>query len=105
MKALFLLLIFLAVAFEAAADIFFKKWSMESRTALMVIGMVLYAIGTFIWAYSLKYEFLSKAISVFTIVNLIVIILVGVFFFKEELTTLNIIGIALGVVSVGLLSF
>jgi multidrug transporter EmrE-like cation transporter len=104
-KVLFFSLVFVAVLFEAAADIYFKKWSMESRNILLGIGMALYTVGTLIWAYSLKYEFLSKAISIFTILNLIVIVLVGVLFFKEELTTLNILGIILGVISVSLLSF
>ena len=57
-------------------------------------------IGTVFWAVSLKYEFLSKAISVFAVLNLIVLVLVGVVLFKEDLSFINKIGIGLGVLSV-----
>jgi multidrug transporter EmrE-like cation transporter len=99
-KTLFLYLVGAAVAFEAVADILLKKWALGSKQLFLVIGLVLYFIGTIFWAISLKHEFLSKAISIFTIINLIAIILVGIFFFNEELSSINKIGIALGVLSV-----
>ncbi len=103
MKIIFFALISVAVIFEAIADFYFKKWSIENKTSLFSIGVVLYTVGTFIWAYSLKYEFLSKAISIFTVLNLIIIVLVGVFFFKEDLSLLNKLGIMLGVASIFLM--
>ena len=66
----------------------------------MIIGLAFYFTGTVFWAVSLKYEFLSKAISVFTVLNLIAVVLVGVLMFKEDLSLLNKIGICLGVLSV-----
>ncbi|HZX12649.1 MAG TPA: SMR family transporter [Candidatus Nanoarchaeia archaeon] len=104
-KVLFFLLIFLAVLFEIVADVLFKKWSMESKTFLFVVGIVLYAIGTVFWAFSLKYEFLSRAIIVFTVVNLVVISLVGVIFFKESLSLVNKVGIFAGLLSVVLVEW
>lgn len=102
-KLVFFGLVALAVALEIAADILLKKWSIESRTAFLAIGLLVYFIGTVFWAVSLKYEHLSKAISLFTIFNLMCIALVGVFYFKEDLSLTNKIGIALGLVSVFLI--
>ncbi len=99
-KTLFLLLIGSAVTFEAVADVLLKKWALGSRQLFLGAGLLLYFIGTIFWAISLKHEFLAKAISIFTIINLIAIILVGIFFFNEELSSINKIGIALGVLSV-----
>lgn len=99
----FLLLLVAAVAFETLADTLFKSWSINNRNALLWAGIGIYTIGTFVWAYSLKFGFLSKAISIFTILNLIAVLLVGILYFKEELSPANKFGIILGVLSVVLL--
>ncbi|PJE75724.1 hypothetical protein COV04_03385 [Candidatus Uhrbacteria bacterium CG10_big_fil_rev_8_21_14_0_10_48_11] len=62
--------------------------------------MAVYFIGTIFWAFSLRYDYLSKAISVFTILNLIVVVLVGVLYFNEQLSFVNKIGIVLGIASI-----
>ena len=100
MKKYFLIIILAAVAFEVAADVLFKKWSLNGRGAFLLIGMVLYAVGTAIWAYSLKFELLSRAISVFTIVNLIAVTIAGFVIFKEDLSLMNKAGFLLGLASI-----
>lgn len=99
-KFLFFVLIALAVLLEVIGDILFKKWSLDNKNILLIAGLLIYFIGTIFWAISLRYEYLSKAISVFTIINLIAIVLVGVLYFKEDLSLINKIGIALGILSV-----
>lgn len=103
MKQSFFLLVTLAVIFEIAADILFKYWSINARDVLLWGGVALYSVGTVVWAYSLKFEGLSKAITIFTVLNLIVITFVGVLLFKEEISLINKIGILFGVISVILL--
>src|SRR3989344_8741297 len=99
-KFLFFGLILLAILFEVFGDILFKKFALENKNSFLVVGLVIYFIATFFWAISLKYEPLSKAISIFTVLNLIIIVLVGVLIFKENLSLINKIGIILGVISV-----
>ena len=99
-KLVFFALITLAVALEVVGDILFKKWAIDGRTTLLLLGLGIYFIGTVFWALSLRYEFLSKAISVFTVLNMVVIVLVGVLYFKEDLSLINKIGVALGVIGV-----
>lgn len=103
MKYIFFGLIALAVVLEVAGDIFFKKWALENKNLLLYIGLLIYFVGTIFWAISLKYDYLSKAISVFTILNLIAVVLVGVIYFKEDLSLINKLGIGLGVISVFLI--
>jgi multidrug transporter EmrE-like cation transporter len=100
LKYIFFALILLAVALEVIGDILFKKWSIESKNVLLAVGLLIYFIGTIFWAISLKYEMLSKAISVFTILNLVAIVLVGVIMFKENLSLVNKVGIGLGILSI-----
>lgn len=100
MNNIFLGLVFLAVSFEVIADILFKYWSIGSRTYLLWLGIILYSAGTVIWAYSLKHEYLSKAITIFTVMNLVAVVLIGVFIFHENLSLTNKLGILLGIASV-----
>ena len=99
MNKWFLILIFFATIFEISADVLFKYWSIGARNIFWILGIVLYSIGTIIWAFSLKYEYLSKAIIIFTILNLIVVVLIGLFVFKEDISFINKFEIILGVAS------
>ena len=103
LKSFFFILILIAVALEVLADILFKKWAIVNQTSLLIAGLVIYFVGTMAWAFSLKYEYLSKAITIFSILNLVAIALVGVFLFKEDLSWINKLGLATGIISVILL--
>lgn len=96
----FLSLLFLAVFLEVVGDVSFKFSYLQGRPLYLWIGVAFYAVATIIWALSLRYEYLSKAISIFTIVNLIAVMLVGFLVFKEDISLVNKLGIGLGVVSV-----
>jgi len=99
-KLLFWIFVILGVSLEIAGDIYFKKWVAEHRNLFLLVGFGIYALGAIFWALSLKYELLSRAISVFTVLNLIIIALVGVLFFDEKLSSVNKLGIGLGILSI-----
>jgi len=104
-KAIFFILVILAIIFEVAGDILLKKWAIDGKNIIFIMGFFVYFLAILFWAYSLKYELLSKAISVVTIINLIAVVLIGVLYFKEDLSLINKIGIALGAVSIALIEF
>ena len=93
----------LGVFFEIVGDVFFKRWALENKTSMLWVGFAIYTIGALFWAWSLKYEMLSKAISIFTILNLIIVVGVGVVFFKENISLLAKTGILLGIISIMLI--
>jgi multidrug transporter EmrE-like cation transporter len=97
---LFMGCIILGVMFEAIGDVVLKQWAMAHHNLMLISGLLVYFIGAIFWAFSLKYELLSKSISIFTILNLIAVALLGVFLFNEKLTLVNKLGILLGIVSV-----
>jgi len=99
-QIIFLGLLFLAVILEAIADVSFKYSYLQNKPAYLWGGIALYTIGTIIWAMSLRYEFLSKAISLFSVINLIIVILVGIIVFKEDLSLINKVGVGVGILSV-----
>ena len=102
-KILFWIFTLCGAGLEIAGDVFFKKWTIEHKPLLLWIGFAVYVISAFFWAYSLKYETLSKAIFVFTILNLVIVTLIGIFFFKEHISLVSKIGILLAIISIVLI--
>ncbi len=92
-----------AAVFESLGDLSFRYSALLSKRSWLVAGIALYAVGTAIWAYTLKYEDVSDAIVIVNIINLILVILVGVLFFHEQTSPLNLTGLVLGVISIVLL--
>jgi len=96
-----LILVIIGAAIEVFADIFFKIWSDgKGGNYLIVTGVILYLIGTGCWVTSLKYETFTRSGVVFLLLNIILLSLTGLFFFKEDISTINKIGIILGIVSI-----
>ena len=93
-KWAFLLLLLLAVCFEIMADVLFKKWALDGRNLLFYSGLLLYFVGTVFWAFSLRYELLSRAVTVFTVMNFVAVVLVGIMFFP--MAVLSPISVELG---------
>lgn len=102
-KILFWTFTLLGVGLEIAGDVFFKKWTVGNKPLLMWVGLIIYSIGALFWAFSLKYEMLSKAISIFTILNLVIVALIGIIFFKENISLVSKLGIVLGLISIVLI--
>ena len=95
-----LVLIIIGASIEVFADVFFKMWSDKGGNHLIVAGILLYLIGTGCWVTSLKYETFTKSGVIFLLLNIILLSLTGLFFFKEDISMVNKIGILLGIVSI-----
>ncbi len=104
MSLIFYILILTAVLLEVAGDFFFKKWSLSDNLTTLLVGFGVYFLGGVLWALSLKYEALSKAIIIFTLLNLILVVFIGLFWFKEQISIWAKIGILLGLTSIVLLN-
>lgn len=96
-------ILFLAVALELVADVLFKHWALTGKSIFIVVGTFLYLAATLLWAFSLKYQPLSKAIVVFTIGNLILGVIAGIAIFDESLTIIQKIGVIFGLLSIVML--
>ena len=102
-QVLFLAAILVATIFEVIGDILLKLWAVNNGVHLLLLGLITYYVGIVFWALSLQYDYLSRAISIIVILNLILVVLVGVVMFKEQLSLVSKIGIGLGILSVVLL--
>jgi multidrug transporter EmrE-like cation transporter len=103
MKYFFILLVIIVAILEVAGDILFKEWTIKNNNWLLFLGVLFYMVATTFWAFSLKYQGLAKAVVIFGVLTVIIGVLVGVLIYKEQLTSLNIIGIILGLACIALL--
>jgi len=98
-----LLLVVVVAILEVIGDILFKEWTIGNKTPFLLIGILLYFLATICWAFSLKYQDLSKAVIIFAVITSVVAVLVGVLVYKESPSFINIVGIVLGLIGVVLL--
>ena len=103
MKLAFYSLLSVTILFEVVGDIFLKQWTRGNRSSVFMVGVALYVAATLFWAFSLRYDFLSRAISLFMVSNMLAVVLAGILIFGEQLSLANKIGIGFGVVSLILL--
>jgi len=104
-----LLLVALGIIFSALAQIMLKK---SSSFAFMkefdffvyfILGGLSYVFSFGIYAYVLKIFNLSKISPVMTIGTMLLVVIAGLLLFKESVTSKQVLGIILGLVSIMLI--
>lgn len=93
----FWLFISLGSLFEVVGDVYFRKQS-------YLTGTILYGLGTVLWAISLRYETLSRAVMLFGVFNALAAAVAGIVIFNESLTAIQWVGVGLGLGCLAILS-
>lgn len=83
---MFWILIALGSVLEVIGDYYFKADT-------FVRGLIFYGLGSVAWAFSLRYEDLAVAVTLFTLINLLLGIAVGHYAFQETLKLHQCFGI------------
>ena len=98
-------LLVLVVAFEAAADVFAKAWSVKGGIVLAVTALTLYVVDNMFWLFALRGGAgLARGGILFSVASALLAALIGIFVFRETLTATQTIGVIVGLAAVGLLS-
>ena len=84
-------------------DIVFKSYALSPKTHLYIWGLVIYLGGLMLLVQSFKTENIAVASAIFVMVNVLTLSLVSWFYFGEKLSPLQMLGIALSFVAIGLL--
>lgn len=100
---LYKIILLISAILEVIGDYHIKLWT-ESKSQLW-IGVLLYSIGSVGWIYCLKSYSLSKGLVIFTLLNLIIGALFGVFLLKETLETKDYVAFSLAMVSIVLFEY
>ncbi len=90
----------LLIVFELIADVFAKEWSLKQVPLLWIAVIASYVIANTFWLFALKHgSGLGKGAIIFSVSSAIIAIIIGIFFYKEVVTKIQLVGMLLGIVS------
>ena len=90
----------LLVIFEIFADIFAKEWSLKPESVLWIGAITCYVIANAFWLFALKNgSGLGRGAVIFSVSSAIIATLIGIFWYKEMMTAIQLTGVFLGIVS------
>ena len=81
-------------------DIVMKKWVINQHLFIFIIGLFIYLIGLIFLSYSFKFKNIAVASTIFVLCNVITLSLVSWLYFKEPLSSCQIIGIFFGITTI-----
>jgi len=92
------------IAFEAVADIFSKEYSLHGTWVYWTLAIAGYVIANVFWLLAIrKGSGLARGAILFSIGSAIVAVLIGVLKFQEKVGKVELIGIAVGILSIVLI--
>ena len=93
------------IFFELIADVLAKEWSLGNRSIFYaVLALVCYLLANSSWLIALKYgSGLARGAVVFSIASAILATIIGLVFYKESLTLVQMVGVFIGLVSLVLI--
>ncbi len=107
MNQVAIIILFVSGTILTVGDILLKYWVEKGSTyssALYVFGIVAYLIGSMLLVESYKHDINIAVAGILQIMfNTIILVLFTYLFFKEPLTTKQILGILVGMTSIYLL--
>ena len=86
------------------ADILAKEWSLHGNWIRWTGSILGYIVANIFWLFALKGgSGLAKGAAIFSISSAIIAVLLGIILYKESLTTVQLIGIGIGIISLVLI--
>ncbi|MEZ4113912.1 MAG: EamA family transporter [Candidatus Paceibacterota bacterium] len=92
--------LFVLVILEAVADIVSKTWQLRGGWWMAGLALFTYLLANTFWLISLKNGAgLGKGAVLFSILSAVLAVIIGVIFYKENIATIQLIGLILGIIS------
>jgi multidrug transporter EmrE-like cation transporter len=98
--AIAIILLLIGGIILTAGDILMKEWVVTNKYLFYFIGLAVYLIGLNFLAQSFKFKNIAVASVIFVIFNVVTLSLVSWLYFKETLSPMQIIGMALGIAAI-----
>jgi multidrug transporter EmrE-like cation transporter len=80
-----------------------KKWVVSNSWIIYLFGLIIWIIGLNFLAFSFKYKNIAVASVLFILFNVLSLVLVSYFYFKEGLSYYEMAGMLLGILAIVLL--
>ncbi len=103
MNLLPIILIALSGIILTGGDLLMKTWVANGKQAFYFIGLIIYLIGLIFLAQSFKYKNIAIASLLVILFNVITLLFVSWLFYKETLSSIQLFGVLLGIVTVVIL--
>ncbi len=100
-----LLLLAIGGVILTVGDVVFKYWTLTSKPVLYVLGIPIYLVALLFLAESYKYQHMAGASLVLTTLNTLLLVVVSSLLFREHLSPVQWVGIALGIAAVVCIQF
>jgi len=99
------LLLFVSGIFVVLGDYFAKLWSVKQNLWIFIFSMIAYTLSSLLFIPVLLRGDLIITALIWSLVNIIGFTFVGLYIFKEELSVMQMIGVALGIIAMILLTW
>lgn len=98
------LFVSILIIFEILADIFAKEYSIKERALFYTMSIGCYMLANVAWLESMRRGMeLSKGGLIFSVGTAITAVVIGKYFYHEEVSRLQMSGMLLGIVSLVLI--
>ena len=88
------------IIFELIADVLAKNWSLQGGFWLAASALAAYLLANTFWLFALKNgSGLGRGAVIFSLASAIIAIILGIFLYQEKVTTAQMIGMILGLIS------
>lgn len=92
------------IGFEVLADIFVKEHSLKKSYWTFIIALIGYVLANTCWLISMRYRsHLGLSANIFSVSTGVLAVSIGCIFYGEVLSTQQVIGVILGILSLVLL--
>jgi multidrug transporter EmrE-like cation transporter len=100
-----IILLLIGALLYISGDVFSKKYADSPGLLFGLLAWISYSLTTSCWLPALtKFNSLSVLGTIWAVMTTLIAVLVGVFIFKESLTSIQMIGIVMAVISIILLN-
>lgn len=90
----------LLILFEIFADIFAKEYSLKDHWYFWLGSLLCYVLANIFWLYAIKHgSGLTRGANIFSVSTAVIATFIGVYIYKESISSIQIIGVVLGVFS------
>ncbi|ARF09967.1 hypothetical protein Indivirus_6_33 [Indivirus ILV1] len=98
-----ILLVILLTSIESCSQYNLKIFNKSQNIQYFILGSLGYVIISAILSYLFGFEKMGIVNNLWNVFSSISIVLIGYLFFKEKLSTIQTIGVILGVIGIGLM--
>jgi multidrug transporter EmrE-like cation transporter len=91
----------LLIIFELIADIFAKEWSLKGNPLFWILSLSGYVIANAFWLFAIKSgSGLARGATIFSVASAVLAIIIGLVFYRESVTTIQVIGMIVGLIAI-----